>query len=304
MPGAKQQRKPAAKPTRKAEKKVAGGALQPETASTVMTAAMPSEEIRAYGGDPNFMTSLARGLAVIGAFSQQRRHMTIAQASQKTGIPRAAVRRCLYTLTQLGYVTADDGRNFSLRPKILALGHTYLSSEPLVTSAQPLLDRISNTLLESCSMAVLDGDDMLYVVRSSSTTRIMSIDLHIGSRLPAYCTSMGRVLLAGLPSGELDTFLARVDLRPLTPHTIVSSSKLKQVLEDIRSRGYALVDQELELGLRSIAVPVKGVAGQVLAALNISAQASRVPIAEMETRFLPALRAAAEELGMLEIGAR
>jgi IclR family transcriptional regulator, pca regulon regulatory protein len=301
MPGANQSRKPAAKRATKTLKS-AGGARGTQPAASATTAATPSEEIQAHGGDPNFMTSLARGLAVIGAFSEERRHMTIGLASQKTGIPRAAVRRCLYTLGQLGYVGADDGRNFSLRPKILALGHTYLSSEPLVTSAQPLLDRIGNTLLESCSMAVLDGDDMLYVARSSRTTRIMSIDLHIGSRLPAYCTSMGRVLLAGLPDEELAAFLRRVDLRALTPRTIVSPAKLKQVLGNVRRRGYALVDQELELGLRSIAVPVKGAAGKVLAALNISAQASRVPSAEMEAQFLPVLRAAAQELSLLEIG--
>jgi IclR family pca regulon transcriptional regulator len=300
MPVQKRSRKPAPKQAAKTVKNT-GTARGPEPVSAAASTVTPSEEIQGYGGDPNFMTSLARGLAVIRAFSQQRRHITIAQASQKTGIPRAAVRRCLYTLGQLGYVSVDDGRNFSLRPKILALGHTYLSSEPLVTSAQPLLDRISNSLLESCSMAVLDGDDMLYVARSSGTTRIMSIDLHIGSRLPAYCTSMGRVLLADLPADELAAFLARVEVRTLTTHTVTSPSKLRQVLEHVRSRGYALVDQELELGLRSIAVPVRGAAGKVLAALNISAQASRVPIAEMEAKFLPALRAAAQELSLLEI---
>ena len=260
---------------------------------------MPVAEIQSFSGDPNFMTSLARGLAVIRAFSQQRRRLTIAQVSHRTGIPRAAVRRCLYTLAQLGYVTAEDGRNFSLRPKILALGHAYLSSEPLATSAQPVLDHISNVLHESCSMAVLEGDEILYVARSSTTTRIMSIDLHTGSRLPAYCTSMGRVLLAGLSPAELNAYLSRVTLQPLTNRTVSSPDRLKQVLETARRSGYAIVDQELEIGLRSIAVPVKDAAGKVVAALNIGTQASRVSVAEMETKFLPLLRAAAQELDML-----
>src|SRR6266567_5247414 len=165
----------------------------------------PASEIQAFGGDPNFMASLARGLAVIRAFTQQRRHLTIAQLSQRTGIPRAAVRRCLYTLAKLGYVASDDGRTYALRPRILALGHAYLSSTPLANAVQPLLDQITSELHESSSMAVLEGDDILYIARSSTTTRVMSIDLGIGSRLPAYCTSMGRVLLAGLPDAEMES---------------------------------------------------------------------------------------------------
>jgi IclR family pca regulon transcriptional regulator len=256
-------------------------------------------EIQALSGDPNFMTSLARGLVVIQAFSQQKRHLTIAQISHKTGIPRAAVRRCLYTLAQLGYVNAEDGRNFALRPKILALGHAYLSSGGLATSAQPLLEHVTRTVHESCSMAILEGDDILYVARSSTTTRIVSIDLGVGSRLPAFCTSMGRVLLADLPLDELAAYLARVRLTPFTSRTLTSPDKLKKTLNSVRSAGYAVIDQELEIGLRSIAVPVKDLAGKVVAALNVGTQASRVPVAEMQTKFLPPLRAAAHELGML-----
>src|SRR6516164_8005287 len=153
-------------------------------------------EIATHAGDPNFMASLARGLAVIRAFAQQRTRLTTAQLSLRTGIPRAAVRRVLYTLCALGYAGSDDGRTFMLHPQILALGYAYVSSTPLATSAQPLLDHVSGTLHESCSMSVLDGDDILYVARASTSRRIMSIDLGVGSRLPAYCTSMGRVLIA------------------------------------------------------------------------------------------------------------
>ena len=179
-------------------------------------AVTPASAIDALTGDPNFMTSLARGLAVIQGFTQQKRSLTIAQLSQRTGIPRAAVRRCLYTLGKLGLAASDDGKTFSLRPKILGLGHAYLSSTTLAMSAQPLLDRVSEALDESSSIALLDGDEILYVARSSTTRRIMSVDLSIGTRLPAYCTSMGRVLLAHLAPDDLDGYFQRV---PLVAHT-------------------------------------------------------------------------------------
>ncbi len=260
-------------------------------------APLPVAEIEALSGDPNFMTSLARGLAVIRAFSERRRQMTIAQISQRTGIPRAAVRRCLYTLAQLGYV-GSDGRTFSLRPKTLLIGHAYLSSTPLTASAQPFLDRVSAALHEACSMAVLEGDDILYIARSATTTRIMSVDLHVGSHLPAYCTSMGRVLLAALPPHALEAYLARVELRPHTRHTLVAREGLRQTLEAVRRNGYAIVDQELEIGLRSIAVPVRDVTGRVVAAMNVGTQAARASVADLETQFLPPLRAASAELSM------
>jgi IclR family pca regulon transcriptional regulator len=259
----------------------------------------PALEIRGYAGDPNFMASLARGLAVIRAFTQQRRHLTIAQLSQRTAIPRAAVRRCLYTLSMLGYVGSEDGRTYALRPRILALGHAYLSSTPLVYAVQPLLDQITSLLHESSSLAVLEGDEILYIARSSTTTRLLSIDLGIGSRLPAYCTSMGRVLLAGLSDTEIDLYLSRVKLVKLTTRTVSTADELKAALNAIRRDGYAVVDQELEIGLRSIAVPVSDRGGRSVAAINIGTQSSRVSVAEMESKFLPPLRAAAHELGLL-----
>jgi IclR family pca regulon transcriptional regulator len=263
------------------------------------TLVTPVAQIQGFAGDPNFMASLARGLAVIRAFTQQRRSLTIAQVSQRTGISRAAVRRCLYTLAALGYVGSDDGRSYALRPRILALGHAYLSSTPLASAVQPLLDQITSTLHESSSMAVLEGDEILYVARSSTTTRLMSIDLGIGSRLPAYCTSMGRVLLAGLAPSELDAYLSHVKLVKLTARTVSEPAELKTMLAKVRRAGYALVDQELEIGLRSIAVPVADSAGRVVAAINIGTQSSRVSVAEMESKFLPALQAAAHELALL-----
>jgi IclR family pca regulon transcriptional regulator len=261
--------------------------------------AAAADDVPAFAGDPDFMTSLARGLAVIRAFSQQRQRLSIAQISLRTGISRAAVRRCLYTLGRLGYVGSDDGRNFALRPRILALGHAYLSSAPLASAAQPLLNQVSAAVHESCSMAILDGDDIVYVARSSSSARIMSIDLGIGSRLPAFCTSMGRVLLGGLTAAELNDFLKRLVATPYTNRTLVAKDRLRDAIAAAREAGYAIVDQELEMGLRSIAVPVVDASGRPAAAINVSTQAARVPLGDVEKRFLPALRAAATELSLL-----
>jgi IclR family pca regulon transcriptional regulator len=253
-------------------------------------------EIAAAGGDPNFMTSLARGLAVIRGFSREKRHMTIAQLSHKTGIPRAAVRRCLYTLERLGYVASDGGRNFSLRPKLLGLGHAYLSSTPLVVAAQPFLDRVSETVEESCSLAILDGEDILYVARSL-TSRIISVTLNVGGRLPAYCTSIGQVLLAHLPEGELADYLAHARLQPYNERTVAEPAKLREQLGAVREAGFAIADQLLEPMVRSIAVPVANAAGTVVAGMNVIVQSGRVPLRDMKTLYLPPLQAAARELG-------
>jgi IclR family pca regulon transcriptional regulator len=257
-----------------------------------------SGESDAFTGDPNFMTSLARGLAVIQAFSQRRHHLTISQVSTTTGLSRAAVRRCLYTLAKLGFAGSDDNRHFFLRPRILALGHSYISSMPLATAAQPVLEHISHLLHESCSIATLDGVDIVYIARAN-VTRIMSIDLGVGSRLPAFCTSMGRAILANLPPEELDSVLARVEFKRYTERTITNTAKLTQALRQIRRDGYSIIDQELEHGLRSMAVPIQNPSGKVVAALNIGAHAQRVSIQEMQTKFLPHLRAAAQELCLL-----
>ena len=253
-------------------------------------------EIDALSG-PDFMTSLARGLAVLRAFADSRKPQTIAHISQQTGIPRAAVRRCLHTLRQLGYVDAELN-NFTLCPKVLTLGYSYLSSTPLTIAAQPCLDGISRALGESSSLAVLEDGQVLYVARAA-TSRVMSVSLSAGSRLPAYCTSLGRVLLAHLPEGEFDAYLARVDLQPKTEHTITSLPRLRDVLAGVRRDGCAINDEELELGLRSIAVPVHGASGRVLAALNVGAQAGRVTVGRMIVEFLPVLRQGAQELAVM-----
>jgi IclR family pca regulon transcriptional regulator len=244
------------------------------------------------------MTSLARGLIVIQAFSQQTPQMTISQLSLKTGLSRAAVRRCLYTLTKLGFAGAEDGTRYGLRPRMLTLSNTYTASNALSTNAQPILERMSAAFQESFSVATLDEDDIVYIARTT-VARVMSVDLHIGSRLPAYCTSMGRVLLAYLPSEQLEKYLARVVLTPHTTRTVTSVEKLAMLLRNVRRNGYALVDQEYEVGLRSLAVPIFSPSGRVSATLNLSGSAPRMPVYDMQTRFLSHLRNAANELGAL-----
>ncbi|MEB0091136.1 pca regulon transcriptional regulator PcaR [Pseudomonas sp. CCI4.2] len=257
--------------------------------------ASPAKRIQALTGDPDFMTSLARGLAVIHAFQERKRQLTIAQISHRTEIPRAAVRRCLLTLIKLGYATCD-GRAYSLLPKVLTLGHAYLSSTPLAISAQPYLDQMSDQLHEACNMATLEGDDILYIARSATTQRLISVDLSVGGRLPAYCTSMGRILLAALDDVSLHEYLDHVDLQPKTSRTLSNPQALLECLQQVRQQGWCIVDQELEQGLRSIAVPVYDASGQVLAALNVSTSAGRVTRNDLEQLFLPIMLDASRDL--------
>lgn len=257
---------------------------------------LPVDEIAALTGDPNFMTSLARGLAVIRGFSESKRWMTIAELANVTGIPRAAVRRCLYTLERLGYVASEDQRSFSLRPKLLGLGHSYLASTPLVVTAQPILDRAGVSTGESCSLAILEGDDILYLARST-TSRIISVTLNAGSRLPAYCTSIGLVLLAHLPDDALQAYLERAELIEYTDRTVTSRRALRELLETVRENGYAVADQMMERGVRSFAVPVRNVAGRVVAGINVIVQSSRGSVRDLRPLYLPPLEAAARELG-------
>jgi IclR family pca regulon transcriptional regulator len=259
--------------------------------------ATPASTLDVYQGDPNFMTSLARGLIVIQAFTQQSPQMTISQLSIKTGLSRAAVRRCLYTLTKLGFAGAEDGQRYALRPRMLSLSHTYTTSSTLAQAAQPILERMSSLYRESFSVATLDGDEIVYIARTTVPSRVMAVDLHIGSRLPAYCTSMGRVLLAYLPPEQLEQYLTRAELTPHTTRTVTSVEKLRLALRNVRRLGYALVDQELEVGLRSLAVPVYAPNGRVVATVNLSGNAPRMPVFDMQTHFLTPLRNAATELG-------
>jgi IclR family pca regulon transcriptional regulator len=244
--------------------------------------------------DRNFVASLEKGLLVIEAFDAGRPRLTLSDVARLTGITRAAARRYLLTLTKLNYAEFD-GRYFSLTPRILRLGYAYLSSASLSAQVQPFLERISEQTGESSSAAVLDGDDIVYIARSA-TRRIMSIGLGVGSRLPAHCTALGRALLAHQPNDLIDAYIQRVRLEARTPKTITDKSAFRSVLEATRAQGYALVSEELEYGLRSIAVPVEQKNGRVVIALNLSAQAGRISAEAMEEQFLPLLRSASETL--------
>ena len=269
----------------------------PPIAETISARHPVAQDLDTFTGDPNFMMSLARGLTVVQAFSQQHPQMTISQLSLRTGLSRAAVRRCLYTLTRLGFAGTEDGSRYSLRPRMLTLSHSFTNSNALSNAAQPILERLSATHDESFSVATLDGEDIVYVARTT-VSRVVSVDLHIGSRLPAYCTSMGRVLLSYLPPEQLEQYLARVDLVPHTPRTITSVDRLRLMIRAVRRNGFALCDQEFEAGLRSLAVPVTSGSGRAVATLNLSGSAPRLSTMEMQTRFLPILRAAANELSI------
>ena len=239
------------------------------------------------GNSADFVQSLARGLAVIRAFDAEHPRLVLSDVARRAGIPAAAARRFLRTLEQLGYVRAD-GRVFSLTPRILELGFSYLSALSLPETMQPHLERLSRAVDESVSAAVLDGDDIVYVARVP-TRRIMTIGITIGTRFPAYATSMGRVLLAALPPHRLDAHLADAQLRALTERTIVEPSALRAEIAAVRDRGWALVDGELETGLRSIAAPVRNREGGVVAAVNVSTSASRDSIERLRERYLPLL---------------
>ena len=240
---------------------------------------------------PDFVRSLARGLDVIKAFGAESPQMSLSDVARATGLTRAAARRFLLTLAELGYVRSD-GRAFSLRPKVLELGYAYLAGLSLNEVAAPHLEDLVAHTRESSSVAVLDGDEIVYVVRVP-TKRIMSASISVGTRFPAYATSMGRVLLAYLPDELLEAYLKRVKLEPITKRTVTDPELLRDVLRTVRAQGYAMTDQELEEGLRSAAVPVHDASGAVVAAMNISTHASRVNMDELRRNLAPQLMATA-----------
>lgn len=244
-----------------------------------------------------YVQSFARGLAVIRSFSAEAPTQTLTEVATRTGLTRAGARRILLTLEGLGYVEAQ-GRQFRLTPKILDLGFAYLSSLPLWNLAEPVMEQLVAEVKESCSAAVLDGAELVYVLRVP-THKIMRINLGIGSRLPAYCTSMGRVLLAGLPPDEARARLASRERLPFTSRTVTDLATLVALVEDTRRQGWCLVNQELEEGLVSLAAPIVDRTGRTIAAMNISGQANRTPPALMIERFLPLLLQASRDIARL-----
>ncbi|NKQ54139.1 IclR family transcriptional regulator [Amycolatopsis sp. K13G38] len=238
--------------------------------------------------------SLERGLAVIKAFSAGAPELTLSDVAKVTGLTRAAARRFLLTLVDLGYVRTD-GKYFSLTARVLELGYAFLSSMTLTDVAQPHLERLSAEVHESSSVSVLEGADIVYVARVA-VSRIMTVTINVGTRFPAYATSMGHVLLAGLDADGLANYLERAQLDRLTSHTLTSTAELRTELAAVREQGWALVDQELEEGLRSVAAPIRDRGGNVIAAINVSTHASRTTRESVIEDMVPPLLAAAKRI--------
>ena len=250
---------------------------------------MDIDDIATDSGDPgpagrDYVNALARGLEVIKVFTRYTPKMTLSEVAQATGMTRATVRRFLLTLAQEGYVEIS-GKHFSLRPKILELGFSALSSMDLWDVVQPVINDLSEKLCESCFAAVLDGESVIYVARATPNRRV-NVGISIGSRVPAHCVSTGRVLLSSLPEQQLHHYIETMTLTKFTANTITSKVQLRSVLEEVRLQGWSIVDQELEVGLRSLSVPIRDGSDQIVAALNVCCPSTRISLDEMKTRIL------------------
>ena len=243
--------------------------------------------------DP-FVQSFARGLSIITCFSADNPVMTLSEIAERVNLSRAAARRFLLTLENLGYVSLD-GRNFQLTAKVLDLGYGYLSSLSLPEIAQPHLEVLASRVHESASASVLDGTDIIYIARVP-IRRIMSVKINIGTRMPAHATSMGRVLLAGLATPDLKAMISNLEILKYTHNTITSKSVLLQEINKVKAQGWSINDQELEYGLRSIAVPILNKAEEIIASINISTTAQSNSLESMEAMFLPELKLTAKKI--------
>jgi IclR family transcriptional regulator, pca regulon regulatory protein len=248
------------------------------------------------GGDREFMATLAKGLAVMKAFGENRPSMTLSEAAELVGLSRATARRVLLTLSELGYVE-QTGREFALTPRVLELGFRYLSAQSWIDRAQPFMKAVSEELNESCSAAILQGTEIVYVARVA-TKRIMMSSISIGTRLPAFHTALGRIQLGYLEPSDLWARLRSIRLEAYTPSTITDMRALFERISEDRERGFSIVDEELEKGLRSIAVPLIGRSGRATAAFNISAHSNRTTRNEMREIFLPKLREICRQISM------
>lgn len=248
--------------------------------------------------DPDFVTALARGLAVLMALSEKRRRISIAQVSHITGIPRAATRRSLHTLSKLGFVAKDDANLFYLRPRILSLSHSYLAASSLAMLSQPVLDKLGEETGESCSVAVLDSGEIVYLARSCAS-RVISPSLNVGRRIPAHCTSIGRILLAHLPEAEREAYLETACLRAYTGHTVTDRNELRSILSAARTQGFAFSREQIEPRLSSLAMPVRDPSGQYVAGINVLLPGRPPAAHEAVGRYLHALNEAASTLGQL-----
>jgi IclR family transcriptional regulator, pca regulon regulatory protein len=243
---------------------------------------------------PEGMGGLAKGLAILEAFSARRTRLTITEAAEASEASRASARRCLLTLVELGYL-AFDGKFFRPQARLVALSAGYSGTRALPQMAQPYLALARDTLNESISIAVLDGDSGLFVARAEAE-RLVTTGIQIGTRMDLYCSATGRVLLAGWTDERVAAYLDRTELKARTRHSLVRKAALREAVREARAAGYGTTDQELEIGLRSVAVPVFDGKGNVLAAMSASASSARVTVAQMVKGFVPVLRKRADEL--------
>jgi IclR family pca regulon transcriptional regulator len=245
----------------------------------------------------DFVQSLERGLVVIRSFGEDSSRQTLSDVARRTGYSRAACRRLLHTLEELDYVGVD-GRDFYLLPHILDIGYSYLSSLPFRRIVEPFVEELSSEVNESVSVSVLDGGEVVYVSRVA-TSRIMTVSISVGNRLPAYCTSMGRVLLASMPLEEQRRQLAQTPMTALTKYTLTDETLILAELVKVAKQGWAVNDQELEEGLRSIAAPIVDSSGRTVAAMNISTHVGRTNRRELREKMVPALLATTERVNAL-----
>lgn len=252
------------------------------------------ESIEAEGQPRDIVGSLERGLAVMEILAAHPAGLTLTETAERAGLTRAGARRLLLTLVASGYAV-QDGRRFLLSSRLISIARSWVSGASLWSFADPFMRAVSRELNESCSAAILADEDVVYVARVAGA-RIVSVALHVGTRLPAYCTSMGRVLLSDLPPAELDAFLARATIRANTAKTVTDRAHLSELIRNAGRDGHALVDEELELGLRSIAVPIRDRERRIVAAINVSTQSARHDVEAMRALFLPPLLRAAESI--------
>ena len=253
-----------------------------------------AEQHLADTAGPEYLEALARGLRIIQIFGRDHRQLSLSDIAKLVDLPRASVRRTLHTLIHLGFAETD-GRMFRLTPRVLTLAGAYLLSNPISTILQPALERLSADINEACSAAVRDGDDVVMIAHASPP-RVLQLAAQVGLRLPSVSSSLGRILLASLTDEQLDAMLARVEVKQLTPHTILDKSELRRRILKARSDGYSLADQEVEIGFRSISVALRRLDGAVIGSLNVGVHSERSSVSTMRSEFLPKLRALADEM--------
>jgi IclR family pca regulon transcriptional regulator len=257
----------------------------------------PAAQFDRWRGDPDFMLSLARGLLVLRTVADASAPKTISELATRTGLPRATARRCAHTLRELDYLSQDEW-GFTAGPRMAALSSAFVASSPLLVGCRPVLDRLHRALKQTVSIGVFDEGEAVYVVRSELERR-WAANLRLGARVPAYCSALGRVLLAYRSDAAIERYLAHTRFEAHTEHTVVSTEQLQELLAEVRRLGYAVVDRELDRNLRAVAAPVRNRRGQVIAAINVGANVADVSFKEIRTRILPEMLAAAQELSEL-----